>query len=662
MSEITQSEKYGNSILTNSEEKILKPSAEFKKHAHLSSHSQYKSIYDFSVSDQERFWSGAAKDLHWFKPWKKVKQGKASATKWFVGGKTNISYNCLDRYINTIKKNQAALIWESENGDTRILTYHFLFTQVCKFANFLHSEGIGKGDFVLIYMGNVPEAVIAMLACSRIGAIHSVIYNGLSPVALESRIKKLNCRLIVTQDYHLKKGIKIPLKENVDKALTENTPVEKVIFFRRFETTETKINPERDRMWQDIIETFSDNCEAVTFDSQHPLFCMFTYETNGELKKIIHGTGGYMVQTQISAKWIFDLKEDDIFWTTSNIAWISAQTYGIYGTLLNGATSFMFESVPIYPEPDRYWKLISKYKINIFVATPTTLRALLKLGNEWVNKHDLSSLRLLGTKGELIRPETWNWFYEVVGKKNCPVVNTWQQRETGTILISPLPGASYMQPGFLNTPFPGIETDIVDIKGKPVKTGTGGYLVIKNSWPSMSLKNEEDSSENGISNWNIIKGTYFTSDAAIKSNNGFIKILGRVDDVIKAAGNRISGNAIENILKKHASVEKAVIVKRPDEIIGDATIAFVKLKDGVVGTTLLREELRDFVADQIGIIAKPDELKFLDEIPLLENGRFNRKLLRSLALEGTPPLKGEDEINFKILDGLREEYQQRYME
>ena len=662
MADISQTVKDKESILDNSGEMIFKPSTEFKKFAHFSSYSQYKSIYEFSISDKERFWGGEAKELHWFKPWKTVKLGKGFDSKWFVGGRTNLSFNCLDRHIKTKKKNQAALIWESENSETRIFTYQLLYSQVCKFANCLLKEGINTGDYVIIYMGNVPEAVIAMLACSRIGAIHSVVYNGLSSKALEHRIRKLSCRLIVTQDYLLRKGIKIPLKENVDKALTENPSVKKVIVFRRFESTEVKIIPGRDLIWQDIIEKSVDTCDAVSLDSSHPLFCMFTNGVKGELSKLTHSTGGYMVQTYLSAKWIFDLKEDDIFWATSDIAWISGHTYGIYGPLLNGSTSFIFEGVPIYPEPDRYWQLISKFRIDIFVTTPTTLRALLKLGNDWVYKHDLSSLRLLGTKGEPIKPETWLWFYKIIGKEVCPVVNTWLQSETGTILIAPLPGASNMLPGYLSSPFPGIETDIVDINGNSVKTGEGGYLVIKDSWPSMFIIEGSDNPEDHINNLEIIDGIYFTGDAAIKGKNDFIKILGRVDDIIKAAGNRISGTAIEKILLRHECVKAVAVVKRRDEIIGDAISAFVVLKKGVEGTALLREELRAFVADGIGLIAKPDELKFLDNIPKLENGKTDRRSLRNLALEGTPPLKGEDEIHFRILDKLREDYQERFMD
>lgn len=662
MADISQTVKDKESILENSGELIFRPSPEFKKFAHFSSYNQYKSVYEFSISDKERFWGGEAKELHWFKPWKNVKQGKGFDSKWFVGGRTNISYNCLDRHIKTKKKNQAALIWESENSDTRILTYQFLHSQVCKFANCLLKEGINTGDYVVIYMGNVPEAIIAMLACARIGAIHSVIYNGLSSKALENRIRKLNCRLIVTQDYLLKKGNRIPLKENVDKALNENPSVQKVIVFRRFESTEIKIIKGRDLVWQDIIEKFPDTCEAVSLDSQHPLFCMFTNGVTGELTKLIHSTGGYMVQTYLSAKWIFDLQESDIFWATSDIAWISGHTYGIYGPLLNGTTTFIFEGVPIYPEPDRYWQLISKFRIDIFVTTPTTLRALLKLGNDWVYKHDLSSLRLLGTKGEPIKPEAWLWFYKIIGKESCPVVNTWLQCETGTILIAPLPGASNMLPGYLSSPFPGIETDIVDINGNSVKTGEGGYLIIKDGWPSMFTTGEHEIPEAQINNWKIIDGVYFTGDAAIKGKNGFIKILGRVDDVIKAAGNRISGTAIEKILLGHECVKAAAVVKRPDEIIGDAISAFVVLEKGVEGTALLREELRAFVVDSIGLIANPDELIFLEKIPKLENGKTDRRYLRSLALEGTPPLKGEEEMHFKILDELREDYQKRYLD
>lgn len=647
--------------LVNKEELVFKPSPEFKREAHFSSYNQYKNIYDFSIRNPDKFWGSEAKELHWFKRWKDVKQGKAFNSKWFTGGKTNVSYNCLDRHIETDKRNKAAIIWESETGDTRIFTYQLLHTQVCKFANALLKLGVKKGDNIIIYMGIIPEAVIAMLACARIGAIHSVVFNGLSANAVSDRINSLDCKTIITQDFFLRKGNNIPLKENVDNAIGKNSSVENVIVYRRFESSEVELTAGRDHYWRQLLESAPDNCEAVPLDSQHPLFSMFTNGPRGHLVKTLHTTGGYMVQVYISARWLFDLKDEDIVWTTSDIGWISCHSYGIYGPLLNGATTFLYEGVPIYPEPDRYWQLISKFRINIFFTTPTTLRAFLKLGNDWVNKHDLTSLRLLGTKGEPIKPETWLWYYETVGKKLCPIVNGWLQTETGTIIISRLPGASEMRPGVTGIPFPGVEVEVVDIKGNPVAVNKGGYLIIKDSWPSMFTTERDEKQEAKLNCWEQFKGNYFTGDAAIKEKNGFIRILGRVDDVIKAAGNRVGGSEIEKILLSNENVKEAAVVKRPDEIIGNAIIAYVSLKEEIEPTPLLREELRNYVVDNIGSIAKPDELKFIDEMPKLDNGKTDRGKLRELALEGTPELKGVEEAHIKILEELREEYQKLYL-
>jgi len=643
------------------EELVFKPSPEFKKKAHFSSFSQYKNIYDFSIHNKEKFWGSEAKELFWYKPWKEVKQGKAFNSKWFTGGRTNISYNCLDRHIKTDKRNKAAIIWESETDDTRIYTYQLLHTKVCKFSNALIKLGVKKSDDVIIYMGMVPETVIAMLACARIGAIHSIVFNGLSSQAVSERIRSLECKTIITQDFILSEGNKIPIKEKVDKAIGKNSTIENVIVFKRFESSEMELTPGRDHLWRELLDDTPDNCEAVPLDSQRPLFSMFTNGPRGQLVKTLHTTGGYMVQVYLSAKWLFDLKDEDIVWTTSDIGWISCHSYGIYGPLLNGATTFLYEGTPIYPEPDRYWQLISKFRINIFFTTPTTLRAFLKLGDEWVSKHDLSSLRLLGTKGEPIKPETWLWYYKTIGKKISPIVNGWLQTETGSIIISRLPGASEMRPGITGLPFPGIEVEVVDINGNPVTVNKGGYLIIKDSWPSMFTTEKDEKQETKLNCWNQFKGNYFTGDAAIKEKSGFIRILGRVDDVIKAAGNRVGGSEIEKILLSNENVNEAAVVKRPDEIIGNAIIAFVSLKEELEPTPLLREELRNYVVDNIGSIAKPDQLEFIDKIPKLETGKTDRGKLRELALKGTPGLKGEEAEHYKILEELREEYQQIYL-
>jgi len=644
----------------NTEEVIFKASEEFKEDAHFSSFSQYKNVYDYSVADKERFWSGEARELHWFNLWKEVKQGKAFNSKWFVGGKTNLSYNCLDRHLPTEKRNKAAIIWKSESGENKILTYQLLFTQVCKFANVLKKIGVQKGDYVIIYMGVIPEAVIAMLACSRIGAIHSVIYSDFSSQALAERINNLSCKYVITQDYVLKKGNQVNLKSKVDNALQNSTSVEKVIVYKR-SGAEAKAVSEKEIIWQNEIDKVPDDCEAVPLPSQHPLFSMFTNGPKGDLVNILHLTGGYMVQSYLTAKWIFDLKGNDIIWSVSDISWISGHTYSIYGPLLNGVTTFLYEGVPIYPEPDRYWQLISKYRINILYINPTTIRALLKLGNEWIFKHDISSLRLLGIKGETIKKDTWLWLYENVGKRKCPIVNTWLQTETGSIIISPFPGASEFKPGYTGCPFPGIEIDIVDLEGSSVKEGEGGYLIIKDSWPSMLTTAKEEKEETNLNCWKQFKGSYFTGDAAIRLKCNFIKILGRVDDVIKSAGNRVGGSEIEKVLAAHPSVKEAAVVKRSDEIIENAIVAFVTLNNAE-GTPLLKEELRNFISEKIGSMAKPDEMIFTTELPKLEDGKIDRGILREKAKEGLKELSGEEAEHQSILEKLRGDYQKLYLE
>jgi acetyl-CoA synthetase len=639
----------------NNEEVIFKASEEFKEDAHFSSFSQYKNVYDFSVADKERFWSGEARELHWFNLWKEVKQGKAYNSKWFVGGKTNLSYNCLDRHLPTEKRNKAAIIWESESGESKILTYQILFTQVCKFANVLKKIGVQKGDYVIIYMGVIPESVVAMFACSRIGAIHSVVYSDFSSNALAERINNLSCKYLITQDYVLKKGNQVNLKSKIDSALQNSTSVEKVIVFKRSKE-ETKITSEKEIIWQNEIEKVSDDCEAVPLLSQHPLFSMFTNGPKGDLVNILHLTGGYMVQSYLTAKWIFDLKGNDIIWSVSDISWISGHTYSIYGPLLNGVTTFLYEGVPIFPEPDRYWQLISKYRINILYINPTTIRALLKLGNEWVTKHDISSLRLLGIKGETIKKDTWVWLYENVGKRRCPIVDTWLQTETSSVIISPLPGASDFKPGYTGCPFPGIEIDIVDLEGNPVNESEGGYLIIKDSWPSMFTTAKEEKEETNLDCWKQFKGNYFTGDAAIREKCNFIKILGRVDDVIKSAGNRVGGSEIEKTLVTHPSVKEAAVVKRSDEIIENAIVVFVTLNN-VEGTPLLKEELRNYISEKIGSMAKPDDMIFLTELPKSETGKVDRGLLRKRAKEGLKELTGEEAEHERILERLREDYQ-----
>lgn len=643
------------------EEISFAPPEEFRAQAYFTTNNQYNKFYRFSIEDRERFWSNTAKELYWFKPWNKIKQGQAFSTNWFVGAKTNISYNCLDVHLDAKRRNKAAIIWESEDGETKIYTYQLLFTYVCNFANALKKLGVKKSDNVVIYMGMVPEAVIAMLACMRIGAVHAVVYNELSPTALSKRIKELDSKIIITQDFNLKKGVLIPIKEKVDSAIEEFEDVRHVVVFNRTKKNNYKMHPERDKLWQDVLKDAPVDCKAAELDAQHPAFSLFTNGPKGDLIKILHRTGGYMVQAYLSSKWIYDLRDEDIIWTTSRFAWISSHTYSIYGPLLNGVTTFIYEGNPVYPEPNRYWKLISKYRINIFNTSPTLLRAFLKLGDEWISDNDLSSIRLLGTISEPVKPETWLWYYKTIGKENAPVVSSWMQTETGSIIIAPFPGAAAMKPGLSCHPFPGVEIDIVDINGNTVEEGQGGYLIIKDSWPSMFTTQKEEKPETKLNSWEQFKGNYFTGDAAIKEKNGFIRILGRVDDVIKAASIRVGGSEIENVLLAHDSVNEAAVVKRPDEVIGNAIIAYVSLIDEVEESLLLKEELRNYVVANIGSLAKPDELNFINKLPRLEEGKINRRLLRKMSLESIPELKGREEEVFNIFEKLREDYQKIYL-
>jgi acetyl-CoA synthetase len=510
-------------------------------------------------------------------------------------------------------------------------------------------------------MGMIPETVIAMLGCTRIGAIPSIVNVDLSHYSLKKRIETLNCKTIFTQDFVPRKGSYTSVKNKVDNAIEGNSNVQNVIVFNRTNSENCALQPERDILWQEFTTSASGDCKAVSLDSQHPVFSLFTNDPKGDPVKILHQTGGYMVQAYLSSKWIYDLKDEDIIWTTSNISWASAHTYTLFGPLLNGITTFMYEGSPVHPQPNRFWEIISKYRINIFNTSPTLLKAFKKFGNEWIFKHDLSSLRLLGTIGEPVNPETWLWFYRIIGKEKIPVVNTWMQTETGSIIISPIPGAAEMLPGLISCPFPGTKIDIVDLKGIPVNEGDGGYLIIIDSWPSMFSTEAKEKPETKLNCWDQIKGSYFTGDAAIRKKNGFIKILGRVDDIIISAGNRVGGSEIENVLIANNFIKEAAVVKRPDAVIGSAIVAYVCLTEEVGESILLKEEIRNYVVEKIGAMAKPDELYFINKLPRLENGKINRRLLRKMSLEGTPELNYKDEEDFNILEKLREDYQKIYL-
>ncbi|MFY9270339.1 MAG: acetate--CoA ligase [Candidatus Manganitrophaceae bacterium] len=612
------------------ERRLFKPKKTFSQEAHIPSMEAYKRLYRKAEKEPEAFWAGLAKELVWFKPWKKTLEWKPPFARWFIGGKINISSNCLDRHLETWKKNKAAILWEGEPGDSRVLTYQDLHREVCKFANVLKGEGIVKGDRVAIYMPMIPELAIAMLACARIGATHSIIFGGFSSTALRDRINDAEAKLVVTADGGYRKGEVVTLKEKVDEAIKETPSVQKTVVVRRTNTP-VQMQADRDRWWHDVMKSASDVCPAEPLDSEHPLFILYTSGTTGKPKGVVHTTAGYLLGTTITARWIFDLKETDTYWCTADIGWVTGHSYVVYGILSNGGTTLMYEGAPTYPQPDRIWEIVDKYKVNVLYTAPTAIRALIKMGEEWPNRHDLGSLRLLGTVGEPINPEAWIWYHEVIGKKRCPIVDTWWQTETGSIMITPLPGAIPTKPGSATLPFPGIAADVVDREGKSVPANVGGYLVIKRPWPSMLRNVWKDPERYQKQYWSDIPGVYFTGDGARRDKDGYFWVMGRVDDVMNVAGHRLGTMEIESALVSHPTVAEAAVVGRPDNLKGTAIAAFVTLEIGNTPSNELKEQLRAHVVKEIGAIARPDEIRFTENLPKTRSGKIMRRLLRDIA-------------------------------
>ncbi len=639
---------------TLQETRVFPPSAEFSAGAHIKSFAEYEEIYNRAAEDPEAFWASAAENLHWFVKWDTVLKWEEPHAEWFVGGKINAAYNCVDRHLETFRKNKAAIIWEGEPGETRTLTYQQLHRQVCKFANVLKKSGVKTGDRVALYMPLVPELAIAMLACARIGATHTVIFGGFSADAIRDRVNDGACKLIVTADGGYRRGSEIKLKETVDQAVEQTPSVENVIVFRR---TNSKINMRigRDYWWHELMETVSDDCPAEELDSEHPLFILYTSGTTGKPKGILHTTGGYLTGTYLTSKWVFDLKEEDTYWCTADIGWVTGHSYVVYGPLANGATVFMYEGAPNHPEPDRFWRIIERHKINIFYTAPTAIRAFIKWGEQHPLKHDLSSLRLLGTVGEPINPEAWMWYHAIIGKQKCPIVDTWWQTETGAIMISPLPGATPTVPGTATRPFPGITIDIQTKAGKSVPEGEGGYLVVTKPFPSMLRTIWGDDERYRKTYWSEIPGVYFAGDGARRDEHGYFWIMGRVDDVINVSGHRLGTAEIESALVSHKAVAEAAVVGKPDEIKGQAIAAFVTLEGGRQGTEELKTELRNHVAKEIGALAKPDDIRFTDVLPKTRSGKIMRRLLRELASGGTVAGDVTTLEDFSVLEKLRED-------
>ncbi len=646
------SEQSANIESTQVENRVFPPPAEFAANAHIKSFEEYEKIYAQAAENPEEFWASAAESLHWFRKWETILKWEEPHAEWFVGGTTNVSYNCLDRHLETYRKNKAAIIWEGEPGEIRTITYQQLHREVSKFANVLKSKGIKSGDRVALYMPLVPELAMAMLACARIGATHTVIFGGFSADAIRDRVIDCGCKMIVTADGGYRRGAEIKLKEIVDQAVKETPTVENVIVFQR---TKSKVKMEtgRDHWWHELMQTVSGDCPAEELDSEHPLFILYTSGTTGKPKGILHTTGGYLTHAALSAKWIFDLKDEDTYWCTADIGWITGHSYVVYGMLANGATVFMYEGAPNFPDFDRFWDIIERHQINIFYTAPTAIRAFIKWGEQYPLKHDLSSLRLLGTVGEPINPEAWMWYHKIIGKEKCPIIDTWWQTETGGIMISPFPGATPSVPGTATLPFPGIAIDIVTKSGESVGANEGGYLVITKPFPSMLRTIWGDHERFKKTYFGEIPNVYFAGDGARRDERGYFWIMGRVDDVINVSGHRLGTAEIESALVSHPAVAEAAVVGKPDEIRGQAIAAFVTLEGGRAGSDALKAELRAHVAKEIGSLAKPDDLRFTDALPKTRSGKIMRRLLRELAAGNQIAGDTTTLEDFSVLEKLR---------
>jgi acetyl-CoA synthetase len=612
-------------------ERSYAPSEEFVRRAHVQGIEAYRDLYQRAAERPEEFWGEVAeREIHWFDKWSHVFEWNPPFVKWFVGARTNASYNCLDRHLQTHRKNKVAILWEGEPGDQRMLSYQELHRLVCRFANVLKGRGLRAGDKAIIYMPMIPELPVAMLACARIGVTHSVVFGGFSAEALKARIQDLGATVVITADGGWRRGKEIRLKDAADEALLECPNVRDVIVYRRTGSA-VNMKPGRDHWWHELDGGVNEDCPAEPLDSEHPLYVLYTSGTTGKPKGILHTTGGYLTMVTATMKWVFDLRDEDTYWCTADIGWVTGHSYIVYGPLSAGATTVMYEGAPDYPAFDRWWRIVEKYRVNIFYTSPTAIRALIRQGDQWPNAHDLSSLRLLGSVGEPINPAAWEWYYRVIGKERCPIVDTWWQTETGSILISPMPGAVPLKPGSATLPLPGVIPEVVDLTGKPVATGQEGFLVIRRPWPSMLRTIWGDPERYKEQYWSRVPGAYFTGDAARRDEDGYYWILGRVDDVMNVSGHRLSTMEVESALVRHPAVAEAAVVGRPDEVTGQAVCAFVTLKKGDWNHRDLAEELRRWVAHEIGSFAKPAEIRFTDALPKTRSGKIMRRLLREIV-------------------------------
>ena len=599
------------------------PSKEFAKRAVVKT----RSVYKEAKRNPLRFWERQAKELRWMKPWKKTLEWKLPYAKWFIGGKLNASDNCLDRHIEGPRRNKAALIWEGEPGDSRVLTYWDLYRDVNRFASALKKAGVRKGDIVTVYMPMIPEVVIAILACARIGAVHSVVFAGFSPESLRDRINDAKSRVVITADGGYRRGSVVPLKANVDAAIKECPSVNTVVVARRTRQ-EVPWQPGRDTWWDDLVKDAPDYCAPQPMESEDLLYLLYTSGSTGKPKGIVHTTGGYLTGVAATTRLIFDLREGDTFWCTADIGWVTGHSYIIYGPLINGASVVMYEGTPDVPDKDRFWRIVEKYGVTILYTAPTAIRTFVRWGEQYPRRCNLSSLRLLGSVGEPINPEAWVWYWKVIGGGRCPVVDTWWQTETGHILITPLPGITVCKPGSATLAFPGIEADIVNDKGEPAQAG---YLVLKKPWPGMLRGIYGDPERYKETFWTRIPGMYFTGDGAKRDKDGYFWLLGRIDDVMNISGHRVSTMEVESALVEHATVAEAAVIGKIHEIKGQAIAAFVTLKEGRTMTPELQAELKEHVAKKIGALARPDDIIYAAELPKTRSGKIMRRLLRDIA-------------------------------
>ncbi|MEB3222892.1 MAG: acetate--CoA ligase [Candidatus Sericytochromatia bacterium] len=614
------------------ETRLFPPPADFSAQAYVGSMDAYEALRQRAAEDPEGYWGDHARALlHWEEPFTQVLDwSNAPFAKWFVGGKINLTANCLDRHLTTWRRNKAAIVWEGEPGDSRTLTYHDLHREVCRFANVLKGLDVKAGDRVVLYMPMVPELAIAMLACARIGATHSIIFGGFSAEAIKDRVNDAGAKVIVTADGGYRRGAVVPLKATVDAALEQAPGVKDVVVLRR--TGEpVAMAAGRDHWWHELAEAAAAECPIEGFDSEHPLFILYTSGSTGKPKGVLHTTGGYLLNAMLTTKWVFDLKDTDTYWCTADIGWVTGHSYVVYGPLANGATTVMYEGAPNWPEPDRMWQLVQKHAVSIFYTAPTAIRAFMKWGEQWVRKHDLSSLRLLGTVGEPINPEAWMWYHRIIGGERCPIVDTWWQTETGGIMVSPLPGATATKPGTATLPLPGIDVAIVNKHGEEVPHGQGGFLVVRKPWPSMLRTLWGDDERFVNTYFKEIPGMYFTGDGAHQDEHGYVWIMGRVDDVINVSGHRLGTMEVESAIVSHPAVVEAAVVGRPDDLKGQAIAAFVTLGPGAQASEALKADLKAHVVREIGALARPDDIRFTDALPKTRSGKIMRRLLRDIA-------------------------------